>query len=101
VLTAPIPPESGSKYQRVVTFIDQQTCVALKTELMEGPEQVAKEIVIPPDKVTAEGSRVVPREIFARDLEGASETRLRVENVEFDVALSESFFSQAALTKGR
>jgi hypothetical protein len=101
VLTAPIPPESGSKYQRVVTFIDQQTCVALKTELMEGPEQVAKEIVIPPDKVTAEGSRFVPREIFARDLEGASETRLRVENVEFDVALSESFFSQAALTKGR
>jgi hypothetical protein len=51
--------------------------------------------------VTAEGSRFVPREIFARDLEGNSETRLRIEKVEYDVPLSESFFSQAALTKGR
>jgi len=101
VLTAPLPPESGSKYQRVVSFIDQETCVALKTELMEGPEQVAKEVVIAPDQVKAEGSRFVPREIFARDLESGSATRLRVEKVEYDVPLSESFFSEAALTKGR
>ena len=100
VLTAPIPPESGSKYQRVVTFIDQQTCVALKTELMAGPEQVSKEVVIAPDQVKAEGTRFIPREILARSLEGSSETRLRVEKVEFDVALSDSLFSEAALTKG-
>ena len=100
VLTAPIPPEAGSKYQRVVTFVDQETCVPLKTELMEGPEQVRKEVVIAPEQVKAEGSRFVPRELFARDLEGSSETRLRVEKVEYDVPLSESFFSEAALTKG-
>lgn len=100
VLTAPIPPESGSKYQRVVTFVDQQTCVALKTELMEGPEQVRKEVVVSPDHVKPEGARFIPREIVARDLEGSSETRLRVEKVAFDVPLSDSLFSEAALTKG-
>ena len=84
-----------------MTFIDQETCVALKTELMEGPEQVAKEVVVTPDQVKAEGSRFVPREIYARDLEGNSETRLRIEQVEYDVSLSDSFFSEAALTKGR
>jgi hypothetical protein len=101
VLTAPIPPEAGSKYQRVVTFVDQETCVPLKTELMEGPEQVRKEVVIPPEQVKAEGSRFIPREIFARDLEGSSETRMRVEKIQLDVSLSDSFFSEAALTKGR
>jgi len=101
VLTAPIPPEAGSKYQRVVTFVDQETCVPLKTELMEGPEQVRKEVVIPPEHVKAEGSRFIPREIFARDLEGSSETRMRVEKIQLDVSLSDSFFSEAALTKGR
>lgn len=99
VLAAPIPPESGSKYKRVVSFIDQETCVPLKTELMEGPDQVAKELVIAPDQVKAEGSRFIPREIIARDLEGSSETRLRVEKVEFDVSLSDSLFSEAALSK--
>ena len=101
VLTAPIPPESGSKYQRVVSFVDQETCVPLKTELMEGPEQVRKELVIPAEQVKPEGSRFVPREIFARDLEGSSETRMRVEKLQYDVELSDSFFSESALTKGR
>jgi hypothetical protein len=101
VLTAPIPPESGSKYQRVVSFVDQETCVPLKTELMEGPEQVRKEVVVPPEQVKAEGSRFVPRELYARDLEGSSETRMRVEKLQYDVELSDSFFSETALTKGR
>jgi len=50
--------------------------------------------------VKAEGARFIPREVLARSLEGRSETRLRVEKVEFDVALSDSLFSEAALTKG-
>jgi hypothetical protein len=61
---------------------------------------VRKEVVVPPEQVTAEGSRFVPREIFARDLEGSGETRMRVEKVEYDVPLNDSFFSEAALTKG-
>ena len=101
VLTAPIPPESGSQYERVVTFVDQETCVPLKTELLDGSEQVRKEVVIPPEQVKAEGARFVPREILARDLEEGSETRMRVEKLELDVPLSDSFFTEAALLKRR
>jgi hypothetical protein len=100
VLSAALPPDPTSTYTRVVSYVDEQTCVALRTELSNKEGVVAKEVVIPFEQVEAEGERFVPRAVIARNLDAGSETRLRVEKIEYDVPLSDSFFSEAALTKG-
>jgi hypothetical protein len=100
VLSALLPPDPASTYTRVVSYVDAQTCVALRTELLNKDGMVNKELIIEADDVKPEGTRFVPREVLARDRDKGSETRLRIEKIEYDVPLSEKFFSEAALAKG-
>ena len=92
--------EVAGRNTRVVSYVDAQTCVALRTELLNKDGMVNKELIIAAEDVKPEGTRWVPREVLARDRDKGSETRLRIEKIEYDVPLSEKFFSEAALAKG-
>jgi len=101
VLAASVPPESGSAYQRVVTYVDRETCVPLQTDLESKPGTLAKRVVADPGEVKQVGARWVPHLLTVSDEETGRRTTLTVRKIDLDLKLSPSEFSETALTKGR
>lgn len=82
-----------SSYERVVVFVDQETCVALKTESYEKGETPRKILTANPDQLLEEGGVWFASELVIRDLRDETHTRVSVEDVEVDRDLKDSEFS--------
>lgn len=101
VIAALPPVDAGSAYHRVVSWIDRETCVLLRADLETAGERVAKQLLADPAQVRAVGTRHIPHLVTLDDREKNTRTTLTIEKIEFDVPLSDSLFSESALTKGR
>lgn len=101
VIVATPPADAGSAYRRVVSWIDRETCVLLRADLEADGERVAKQLLADPAQVRVVGTRHVPHQMTLEDREKNTRTTLTIEKIELDVPLSDSLFSESALTKGR
>ena len=93
--------DAGSAYQRIVKYIDQETCVPLKTEFYGRGNRLRKVAVSNPAHVTREGDGWVPRHTTLRDLRDETETDLIISEVEVNVEIHRKVFSQRELESGR
>jgi outer membrane lipoprotein-sorting protein len=93
--------DSGSSYRRVVSYVDHESCVALRTLLYQSGDQPQKELVVDWRDVERRGQRWVPRKATLRNLEDGSETRILIEKLELDVDIPDRLFSESELAKGR
>jgi len=91
---------SRSAYERVVSTIDRETCISLRTSLEGAGGRVMKELVVDFVDVEKQGQRWLPRKVRFRNLANESETRLLLEKVEFDVEIPDRLFTQGELAKG-
>ena len=71
-----------SSYALVVSHVDKDTCVVLRAELYERPEQLRKVLTAPPGRVKKVGSVWIVHELLMRDLLDQTQTRFVVERVE-------------------
>ena len=93
-------PDSGSAYARILSQIDRESCVALRTTLEAPGERVVKEIRIDFVDLERRGERWLPRKARLRNLDNASETLLSIEKQEIDLELPDRLFTQGELSKG-
>jgi hypothetical protein len=93
--------EDESVYQRIVAFIDPNTCIALKTESFEAGKQLRKVLTVEPGKIVKRGDIWVAEELLMRDIRDQTETRLVVEEIILDEPLSDKRFRQAELDRKR
>lgn len=100
-IAAKPPPDSGSAYARVVTYVDRETCVALRTDLEAKPGSPAKRVTAKFEEVRRVGNRWVPHLVTIEDKESGRTTTLTVRKIDLDVRLSPGEFSEAALLKKR
>jgi hypothetical protein len=100
VLSGTPAADSGSAYQRVVSRVDRETCVLLGADLYGKPEQLAKQVVVAFADVERNGLRWMPKKVTLRDLEAESESRIVIQEAEWDVAIPDRFFSQTELAQG-
>jgi len=101
VIAATPSADSGSAYHRIVSWIDRETCVLLRADLEADGARVAKQLLADPAQVRAVGTRNIPHVVTLEDREKNTRTTLTIEKIELDVPLSDSLFSESALTKGR
>lgn len=94
-------PETASSYSKVVSYIDREYCVPLKTEFFEDSDEPRKIMTIDPTKVLREAHSWIPREVVLRDLDRETETRLVVAEVEVDGEIPDRRFTQSQLARGR
>jgi len=91
--------EAESSYTRVVSFIDRETCVVLKTESYEKSDQLRKVLTADPGQVINEGGVWVATELMMRDLRDETHTDVIVEDIEIDRELKDRMFSQSQLQR--
>jgi outer membrane lipoprotein-sorting protein len=90
---------SGSRYERVRSFIDRETCVLLRAELTgAGVDRVAEVAFADVERV---GERWVPKRLVLHDRANGSETRVSILETEWDTELPDRLFTQTELGKGR
>jgi len=89
-----------SAYERIVSFVDQESCIPIHTELYEEGERLRKVIVMPSEKVTREAESWVPRLVLVKDLVSKTQTELLVDQIALDKKLPRKLFSETALESG-
>jgi len=93
-------PESHSAYERVVTFVDKETCVPLRTESYEPGGGLRKLLTADSSKIEREGTLWVPREQTMKDLRDETQTDLVIEQIDIDANIHRKMFSARELEAG-
>jgi hypothetical protein len=86
-----------SAYERIVSFVDQERCIPVHTELYEKGERLRKVMVMPSEKITREAESWVPRLVLVKDLVNQTQTELLVEEIALDKKLPCKLFSESHL----
>ena len=90
----------GSAYERILSFIDKETCVSLKSEFYERGDEPRKILTADRSKITWENEVWLAREQTMRDLRDETETLLIVEEVEVGKSIPRKMFSERELEAG-
>lgn len=97
-----VPPAGeGSDYSRIVSAVDQETCLPLEIAFYGKGEAPVKLLSVDPARVLKQGAAHVPGLVRMRDVERGTESRLETSEVELDPALEDRVFSVGALERGR
>lgn len=94
-------PESGSAYERIVDFIDVETCVMLKSEMYERGGRLRKVSRTSRDHLAKQDGRFMPRRVRMRDVRDETHSTLVVEDIDLDARISRKIFSERHLGTGR
>jgi outer membrane lipoprotein-sorting protein len=100
VIVATPAEDQDSGYERIKTWIDKQSCVALRTEFYEHGEQPRKVMITPHERVEHVGDIWVPRQMLMQDRRDETETTLTVEKLEIGVDVNRKMFSEKELLQG-
>ncbi len=92
-------PEAKSAYERVVSWLDPETCVPLQSEAYEPGGKLRKRLVVDPGRVTREGESWVPRLQVMHDLRDETRTELVVEEIALDVKIHRKMFTERELER--
>ena len=92
VLEGTPPADAEMPYSRVLIYVDQETCVPLKTEVFSGGDTPSHVISAVADRISHDNHYWIPREITVKNVEQQRETRLVVEQLQIEPALDEQIF---------
>ncbi len=100
LVTAPSD-AAASAYEKVVTFVDQQTCVTLKTDSYEPRGRLRKVFTADPASLMQEAEIWIATRLLMSDLVDGTHTRVLVEDLEVDRDLKDSLFSVGHMGRRR
>jgi outer membrane lipoprotein-sorting protein len=101
VLAARPDEGSGSAYERIVSFVDQETCVLLQAEFFEGGKEPRRRLIADNSSLSRHGEIWVAQKLTMKDLRDGGETRLELNKIELDPEIPDRRFSQARLGRRR
>ncbi len=93
------PAGESPLYDRVLSFVDQGSCVPLKIELYKGGE-LRKLVTVDSASIRRVGGIWQARSMKVRDLEQDVETDILVERIDVDTELPDRIFSPSYLKRG-
>lgn len=95
-----LAPEEGSSYERIVAFVDHDTCVSLKIEFYERGDEPRKVLIADPESLFQDGARWLARDAKMSDLRDETSTRLHIVEIENDVEIRDRVFNPTFLDRG-
>lgn len=91
--------DAQSRYSRLKAWVDDKTCVALRTEFYEGAV-LRKRLSANPKSLVQSGQRWYAAETEMRDLKDGTHTTLKITGVTSDPRLSDNLFNAATFYIG-
>lgn len=101
VLETRLTAAAESSYERVVSHVDTESCVALRTDFFERGESPRKVLDADPGSLIRDGSRWMATRFQMIDQKNQTRTELVVVRSEMDAKLPDRLFSPSRLGKSR
>ena len=92
-------PADNSGYERITSYIDIETCVTLKTEMLEHGNKLRKTLTVNPETIRKTGNIHVPMEVVIKDLRDKTKTTMVIDEIRIDVPLEDDLFDPTQLKK--
>ncbi len=92
-------PDEASRFSVIKVWVDQQTCVSLRADFMEG-SVVGKRLEVEPASLRQSGEHWYAGEAMMSDLKEGTQTRLKVLGLSSDVNLSGRYFNPSTFYLG-
>jgi outer membrane lipoprotein-sorting protein len=93
------PKRAGSSYARIVSYVDRETCVPLRTDAYDESDGLVRRFETSPERVVRRGDAWVPLEISATSPDASTRSELRIDAIELDVELPDRLFSEHSLER--
>jgi len=91
------PSGAEGRYERIVSYVDQRTCVVVRVDFFESGDRLRKVMTAPRPRIQRKGSRYVPTLLLMKDLRQESYTELIVDRVELNTELPGDLFQESGL----
>lgn len=92
-------PAAGSVYERVLTFVDRESCVVLRVESYQRGEQPRKVLTVQPDSIVHSNGIAMCTRLRMEDVREGTYTLVRVGKVEVDVSIPDRRFVMTELLR--
>jgi hypothetical protein len=92
--------EEGSSYERVVSYVDRETCVVLRIDSYEPGAKLRKILRADPASVEETGELQFARALELEDVLDGTRTRVAIDEIRLDVELPDRLFRQTDLATG-
>ena len=86
-------PTKKSAYSRIVSYIDKDTCVAIRTEYYETDDQIRKRLDIDPESVSRVSELWTAHSMEMTDLHDETTSWLRIKHITYDEEMSSRYFN--------
>ncbi len=93
--------DSGSKYESVVSYFDQQDCVLQRVDFFESGSKLRKQLIVDPGSITTKGNIKLPLRFTMTDWRNKTKTLLSIKQVKFDAPLTDDIFNSERLKEFR
>jgi hypothetical protein len=90
-------PEDGSSYERVVTYVDRESCVILRIDSFQTGGKLRKVLHADPASVKKTGDLSFATAIELKDVIDETSTRVAIDSIRLDVDLPDRMFRQTDL----
>jgi len=90
-------PEDGSEYARVLTYVDQGSCLPIQIDLFEEDEELRKRLRAPYEEIRTVGTSHLPHVFVMEDLRRETHTVIRIERFDSSQDLPADQFTKSAL----
>ena len=97
ILETRLAQDDDSGYTRIMSRVDQQTCVLLRAEMYEAGATPRKVLTSDPQSIRREESTWVAHDLLLRDLLDETQTRMVVDEIIFQVSHAGIPFTPAEL----
>lgn len=91
--------EDGSAYERVVSYVERESCVPLKMEMWEKGDRLRKVLTAERDSVFDVDGVRIPRKLLMRDMRDESSTRLVITDIEIGTKIPRKLFTTSSLQR--
>jgi outer membrane lipoprotein-sorting protein len=90
-------PDKHSGYTRITSYIDKESCIALKTDFYESNQVLRKQMTVDPEHLQNREGIWYPAELLMKDFRDKTETRLKITNLELGAELPDDLFDETRL----
>jgi hypothetical protein len=90
--------EGDSEYGRVLTHVDQSTCLPIRIDLFDHDDRLRKQLHAPIEEIRRVGDTRLPYVFVMEDLRRATRTTIRIEHFDSTPDLPAAQFTRHALT---
>lgn len=90
---------SKSSYSKVVTYVDKETCVVLKSESFENGDRLRKLLTASPADMLEEKGIYAPTQVVMKDVRDETQTTIAIDDLEVDGNVEERSFQVSSLGK--